>query len=297
MTDDNIKSTPEPWLLFPYFHWTENEGILSKYSSQAQKRAVTNFIADFPENSTGYEELLNKHLKEIYSQYCDNGEIYFLDKTPRYYLIIDEIFKVFPNAKFVFLFRNPISIYNSILDTFCNNNFRFFARYHHDIYSGFELLSKSYEAHANKSFSMNYEQLISQPKEELESLMNYLDLDFSEKMMEDFHKHTFKKGSMGDPTGQFEYSDIQKKSNEKWKNNLSGLVRRSYVKSFLKKTSASAYANQGYDKKELTSEFKKIGVSPKYILRDLIGIFAYRLILKLKLNVLFGTNKSKWYLS
>jgi hypothetical protein len=35
---------------------------------------------------------------------------YFLDKTPRYHYVVDDLFRVFPEAKTIFLWRNPLAI-------------------------------------------------------------------------------------------------------------------------------------------------------------------------------------------
>lgn len=51
----------------------------------------------------------------------DNQD-YFLDKTPRYYHIVHELAEIFPEAKFIFLTRNPVSVFASILDYNFNGN-------------------------------------------------------------------------------------------------------------------------------------------------------------------------------
>ena len=43
---------------------------------------------------------------------------WFLDKTPRYHLVVDEIMELFPDARFVFLWRNPLAVAASIIESF-----------------------------------------------------------------------------------------------------------------------------------------------------------------------------------
>ena len=45
------------------------------------------------------------------------GKGYFLDKTPRYYLVIPELYCTFPKAHYIFLLRNPVAVLCSILET------------------------------------------------------------------------------------------------------------------------------------------------------------------------------------
>ena len=68
----------------------------------------------------------------VHTQYAsdsDSDSIYFLDKTPRYYLILKELEQVFPDAKFIFLFRNPVQIYASMLSTWGKDTFKVFFKY------------------------------------------------------------------------------------------------------------------------------------------------------------------------
>ena len=66
------------------------------------------------------EDFIDKRIAEfsmsIYSAYACNSERYFLDKTPRYYHILNDLIRIFPNAKFIILTRNPISIFASSIE-------------------------------------------------------------------------------------------------------------------------------------------------------------------------------------
>ena len=44
---------------------------------------------------------------------------YFLDKTPPYAHFLPELLRIFPEAKFVALWRNPLAVVASIVETFC----------------------------------------------------------------------------------------------------------------------------------------------------------------------------------
>ncbi len=83
---------------------------------------------------------------------ADNGETYFLDKTPRYYLIIPEIAQIFPDAKFIFLFRNPLQVISSVMKTWCKGTLNGLHRYNNDLINGPQLLSEGYEILKDKSY-------------------------------------------------------------------------------------------------------------------------------------------------
>jgi len=123
MGHSKISSIAEPHFLLPLILATKKEGTLTKYSHLASYRGINDMINNLPDKKNEYYKYLNEFSSNIYNALSKNDSIYFLDKTPRYVWVIPEIAKIFPEAKFVFLFRNPVQIYASILTTFSNNRF------------------------------------------------------------------------------------------------------------------------------------------------------------------------------
>ena len=117
MSHSQICSIAEPWILLPQFYMLKKNGTLSDYSSLTAYKAVTDFVENLPKKHKDYKNSLRDFVLDLYQKQCQNNERYFLDKTPRYYLIIDEIIDLFPDAKFIFLFRNPVHIYASSINT------------------------------------------------------------------------------------------------------------------------------------------------------------------------------------
>ena len=110
-----IKSFPEPWLMLPlvyiYKYPKSNIGYNPNYANINLLEYMNNF-------SEGTDFLKGKIKQCAFDLYelvgLEKGE-FFLDKTPRYYHIINELLDLFPRAKFIFLIRNPISVFSSIL--------------------------------------------------------------------------------------------------------------------------------------------------------------------------------------
>ena len=107
MAHDKINSISEPWLLLPLFYTLRQKECSADYDTQTCDIAMQDFIEKLPNKQNDYFEAIKFFTESLYNKISDNKNIYFLDKTPRYYLIIPEIAKTFPNAKFIFLFRNP----------------------------------------------------------------------------------------------------------------------------------------------------------------------------------------------
>lgn len=164
MSHQDIASVAEPWILLPYINSIKLEGTLSDYSHITSSNAINDFINNLPNKDMDYYELLGDFLQSLYTKQCSKHEKYFLDKTPRYYNIIPEINKIYPNAKFIFLFRNPLHILSSIIETWCVGELDGLYIYHRDLYHGPKLLAEGYSILKNKAFSLQYEEFIKNPK-------------------------------------------------------------------------------------------------------------------------------------
>jgi len=72
-----------------------------------------------PEGEDAYFQAVRQMTLNLYGGVLQNsGKRYFLDKTPRYYYILPELYRTFPEAKYILLLRNPLAILCSIFNTF-----------------------------------------------------------------------------------------------------------------------------------------------------------------------------------
>ena len=67
---------------------------------------------------------------------------YFLDKTPPYAHFLPELAQTFPEAKFIALWRNPLAVVASIVETFCDGRWEP-DRYPMSLYGALEALVSS----------------------------------------------------------------------------------------------------------------------------------------------------------
>lgn len=285
MSHEKICSVAEPWLLLPQIFALRKKGMLSKYSSLTANQGISSFIQNLPEGRKDYNESLSKFVYELYEKQCQNQEVYFLDKTPRYYLIIDEIVELFPDAKFIFLFRNPVHIYASIINTWGKGRLnRLFSNYY-DLTIGFKALSEGYEKHKGRSISLRYEDLITNSKEELKRLLDYLEIDLNENLLNDF-KNQETKGTLGDPTGTKAYKNISAAGLQKWQTTFNSVFRKKVALNYLKKLDVNDLEVQGYNKTKLTSEIKQIKATFKHsLLKDIKDYYFSILVRRFKLNL------------
>ena len=177
MAHPQIASIAEPWILLPFIYSRKKEGILTEYSHSSANIAITDFINNLPNKEFDYNTYLRKFILSLYSKICQNNEKYFLDKTPRYFYIIPEILDIFPNAKFIFLFRNPVQILASVMETWNEGGFSNLHAIYNDLKWGPKLLTDSYEKTKQKALKITYEDLVKNPDIVLKNLCNYLNID------------------------------------------------------------------------------------------------------------------------
>lgn len=180
LSEDTIASTPEPWQMLNLISTYKHHDIISSYN---HKYAVINFNRhlELLENGLDHFKLEIKKLAlELYNRHS-NGSPYFLDKTPRYYHIIQELIEMFPRAKFIFLVRNPLSVFASILDYNFKGDIISFLK-SEDRLDDLMIAPRNIIAAAEKHPGMlqiNYESIINDTKKGIKSIFEYLQINTS----------------------------------------------------------------------------------------------------------------------
>jgi hypothetical protein len=293
MAHSKIASVAEPWLMLPFSYAVKPTGVLAEYSHNVSAAAFEDFIENLPNKENDYYSALGTFASTLYEKQCKNNEVYFLDKTPRYYLIIPEILKAFPDAKFIFLFRNPVHVMSSMMQTWSDGGFRKMYAYDGDLNTGPKALSEGYQLLGDKAFALQYEQFVSDPLFYTNEICNYLGLDFEEEMVDSFSNQDTK-GRMGDPTGVHDYKSVSTASLNKWKKTFSTSFRRQIAYDYLNKIDEQTIATQGYDKKELLDEVQDIKVKYSCSIKDRIDLFYAKIVRYTKANMYFGKNTRAW---
>ncbi|WP_035616195.1 sulfotransferase [Haloferula sp. BvORR071] len=182
------------------------------------------------------------------------GFPYFLDKTPRYSLIAEELVEVFPEAKFIVLWRHPLAVMNSMSTTFREgywepNSFDL------DLYHGIDQLRKICAKHGDRVHQVKYEDLAANPQEELARLGAYLGMpNLAEVADKELAKGN--EGKLGDPTGVKKYSKVSAASISEWEGGIRNWYREGWVKKYFRGERAEFFRSMGYDLPQSMKEGK-----------------------------------------
>lgn len=209
-----IASTSEPWVLLPMAYMLPNEDgeIVGRYDHRLAQRAIADLVACLPGKEADYWRATREFTSSIYSALSGEGGRYFLDKTPRYYLILKPIEQMFPDARFIFLFRNPLAVAASLVKSFGEGRLGSPYESHIDLTEGPVRLVAGYRGLRNRSLKISYEELIRAPEQTLDQVHDYLNLSREKVNLSLDDKPTLDSVSRSDRLGILDMVDYVRSS-------------------------------------------------------------------------------------
>jgi len=269
--DSQISSAAEPWILLPFVYALREHGVSAVYSHYWANFALNDFIRMLPNGKQDYLSAVGSAMRELYRKAATNKDArYFLDKTPRYALIVDEIIDIFPDGKFIFLWRNPLGIVASIVETWGNKKWDV-SRCKVDLFDGMASLIDGYQAHSAQVLTIQYENLLQSPEKELSRIAGYLELKFDSDMLKNFSKVRFSE-RLGDQTGFRNYQAVSTAPLEKWKTVINNPLRKMWCRRYLRWLGEERLRIMGYDLKELLCDINSTGISLRNVFSDSIAM-------------------------
>jgi hypothetical protein len=268
-----IGTSSEPWLLLPLLYALREQGCYAEYGHYLAVSGLQDFIKQLPEADGDYQEALRDMTLALYDKAAGQDARYFLDKTPRYHLVVDEIFKLYPDGRFIFLWRNPLAVIASIVESFGNGRWILYVL-KVDLYDGLSRLVDAWRQYQDRAIAVNYESLVRRPERELQRVCDYLQLDYDASLPEGLVE-TRLQGRLGDQAGVQAYATISQLPLEKWKRVLNNPLRKFWCRRYLKWIGAERLASMGYDLDELLSQLDAVPIKAQHLLSDVLhGMFA-----------------------
>jgi hypothetical protein len=133
-----------------------------------------------------YININNEYYDNIIS-YIGNKSYFVTDKLPHNFLYIGAIKNIFPNAKIIHIKRNKedncLSIYSKLFlgDMPWNYNWNNILKYY-DLYE--DLMGFWNNNFTDFIYNIEYENLVKDPHDYIDKLLNFCDLDFEEQCLE-----------------------------------------------------------------------------------------------------------------
>jgi len=262
-----VSTAAEPWVLLPHAYASRERGIAAEYTQPVAARAIHEFIDGLPGGEADYWRALRGFALELYAAAADPGARYFLDKTPRYHFILPELNLMFPDAKLIFLWRNPLAVVASICETWTKGRWTV-DRWQGDLDGIIDLID-AYLDSRERAVAVNFETLVSDPLSSWPTLFAYLDLGFEPSVLTAFADVDLR-GSMGDPTGVHDYRELSTQPLEKWKRQLGSPWRKRWCHDWLARIGTERLAVMGYDHDAMLAELDALPSRPRLLLSDAV---------------------------
>jgi hypothetical protein len=217
-----------------------------------------------------YRDEMREFVLRLYEKAAGNGARFFVDKTPPYYFIAEDIMSLFPGAKFVFVWRNPLSIVASIIDTFHAGRFYPTASTE-DLFVGLPRLVAAYLKNTDRVCAVRFEDLVEDDVSEWKRIMDYVGIEFDLEALARF-AHVDLRGRMGDPTGRHQYRALSTEPTDKWRQTLSNPIRKEWCRRYLWFLGPDRLKAMGYDQARLLAELDAQPVGSKALAGDLLRL-------------------------
>lgn len=255
-THPEIETASEPWVLVPLLYSMRSEGIYSVYSHRVAYKAIEDFCSDLPGGVNDYLQEIKELALRFYARKAKSNARYFLDKTPRYHVVASQIMQMFPESPCIFLWRNPLAIAASIIETWGNGRWNLY-EFEFDLFDGLESLVEACQEAGDRACSVRYEDIIGETSDTRERVFRYLALPFDEAGSVQISDVKLT-GRMGDQAGVKKYSAVSRESKDNWREVLASPIRKMWCRRYLRWIGRDRLNFIGYELDGLLSDLDAV---------------------------------------
>jgi len=265
-----VATASEPWLLLPLLYALRDRGSYSEYGHYLAVQGLRGFCSALPGGESDYRAALRELALGLYQQASRAGERYFLDKTPRYHLIAEDIAQLFPEAPLLVLWRNPLAVVASMAESFGGGRWMLYVL-KIDLNEGVDRLIELQQRHAERCVRVSYESLVSDAHATIEPLLERLGLPPQADLLQGFRDVELS-GALGDRSGTRRYRDISAEPLDKWRDTLGNPLRKAWCRRYLRALGEERLRAMGYCLQDLLSDLAAAPNSYRYIASDLVQL-------------------------
>lgn len=249
----------EPWIMLHPLYAIRERGIKTEYSADFARIGLEDFIAQVPEGEELFFQAVRNYANTFYQRALEiSNKQYILDKTPRYLYIIPELFRVYPQARYIILLRNPLASLSSTLSGWFKNNMALLkeSQNFYDLVEGPKRLVEGMEYLGTDALLVHYEDLALKPNETMRYLCQKLDIPFSSRLL-NYSLHAAFQPRLGDNYGIVKYNRPVSENVNKWISHLNSQDRRPFAQVYLEALGKKMITNLGYDYAEMKSQLSE----------------------------------------
>jgi len=246
--------TAEPWILLPAAYALRPTGVTSTYGADIASIAINDFLRQIPDGEQEYCIAVRKMALHLYDAHMrQHDKQRFLDKTSRYYMIFPELVRIFPNAKFIFLYRNPLAMLSSFLEVMVQQDWRKLGEnpgIRCDLKTGLATMAQAAESLGDTAPSVRYEDLVADPEATLRQICDKIELDFESRMLT-YGDSGVSPGKLVDPKSIHKHSEAVPDYLDNWRSSFDNPQKRELARGFLEQLGRPLVEQIGYSYDEL----------------------------------------------
>lgn len=242
----DVHTISEPWLMLHPLYALRSKGYEAEYGAFGARSALQTFLQGLPKGEDEYIEGVRRMYSYLYERaLADSGRRYLLDKTPRYYFIIPDLYRTFPEAHYIILLRNPLAVLSSVLRTWVGEDWPRLYHYKHDLVRAPRLLLESLEYLGEQGTVVHYESLVRNPEGEMGRICHRLNLNFAPEMIA-YGNHGLPQWHFGDQGEVYERDRPVGENAEKWVQALDDPLKWRLTKDYLHLLGRETVEQMGY---------------------------------------------------
>lgn len=259
-----IFSRPEPHLLTPLAHLGFYDNVDRAPFDQLQAASgLREFVADLPGGEDDYLDALRAYCDVLYGRMlATQDKPYFLDKTPANALILPFIAKLFPQAKFVVLTRNPLSVWDSFAESFYDGDYD--AAYDFNpVLARYVPAMADFIRTATVPFvHVRYEDVVADPEAQLKRIYEHIGVPHEPETVSYGKSKPAVTGGLGDPIGVGKHDKPVTSSVHKWARHAAvDPAKVALLKHMIDGLSDADVATWGFDKATLFDPLDEVDVA------------------------------------
>lgn len=242
-----IHTTAQPWLMLHPLYALRAQGHEAEYNAQLALQALQDFCATLPEGENHYDEALRRMTLYLYETATRAaGKTYFLDKTPRYYLILPELARLMPRARFILLYRNPLAVLHSLLEVSVKGRWILLGRLKNDLLRAPRLMTEAVDLLGERALVVHYETLVTEPVAQIAAIGDWLGLPTQPDMLR-YGSKPPPPGVMGDPLTVHQYDAPSTDRLDSWLQLGEQAQTRHFAEKYLADLGPQLVHQLGYD--------------------------------------------------
>lgn len=245
-THPGIETAAEPWLMLYPLYALRDHGVTAQSGFRGFQVGLRDFLDAYGAGVATYFQAVRAWADVLYAGALDSSQSrYFLDKTPRYHLIIPDLIQVYPQARFIILLRNPLAVLSSLQRAFLRDDYDGLWLFRGDLVDGPANLLAGVEMLGERCSVVHYEQLVTAPQETVREICDFLELSYSDEMLE-YGRVAPPAGRLGDSVGVHQQRRPVTSSLDTWRRLANREQDRCFALAYLRALGPHVVERMGY---------------------------------------------------